>query len=257
MAAENIDVFYLWTSFNGLVNSFQGGFYPPITVFMPAVNAISNEIWQEWTPQAENDQKIQEDLKPFLRTKNCVVVNENSNYGFFQNPVDYGYYSDSRLIVHEGKICGQSGVSCSRAASDEQSEFEEVERYRDGVEEVNVQSISSSKWAACLSSVTKKPTLQKPKITQMSIQFKVAPRNIPVVVLDYYVNPTDAVFAYTTTTPNVQTGSGDQIVYNQSQSTPLQWSPTLINEFLWRLAERFGITTKDQFLTQYAATKTK
>lgn len=254
MAVDNIDVFYLWTSFNGLVNSFQGGFYPPVTVFMPAVNAISNEIWEEKVQIAENNQKVQEDLKPFIRTTNCVVRNENSNYGIFDNPMDYGYYSASRLIIFDGKICAEA---CTKVSSDEQTEFEEIERYRDGVEEINVRSVSSSKWAACLSSVTKKPTLQKPKITQMDGQYKVAPRKIPVIVMDYYVRPTDAVFAYTTAVPNVQTGSGDQIIYNKSQSTPLQWSSTNINEFLWRLAERFSITTKDQFLTQYAATKTK
>ncbi len=264
--ADTIDPFVLWTSFNGLVNSFQGGFYPPITVFMPAVNAISNEMWQEKTPQAENDQKIEEDLMPFLRTKNCTVNANNSMYGTFNNPVDYGYYSASRLIVHEGKTCGEKGQTCSQLPSDEQTEYEEAERYRDGVEEVNVMKISSSKWAACLSSITKAPTLQKPKITQISVLdnnkqttsgFKVAPRKISVIVLDYYVMPTDAVFAYTTAPGNVQTGSGDQIIYNKSQSTPLQWNPTLINEFLWRLAERFGITTRDQFMTQYAGAKTK
>lgn len=255
--ADNIDVFSLWTSFNGLVNSFQGGFYPPITVFMPAVNDISKQMWQEKTKIAENNQKIKEELRPFLRTFNCMVKNENSNYGTFVNPKDYGYYSASRLIIHEGKCCCEKDQPCSKLPSDEQSEYEEVERYRDGVEEVNVTNIASSKWAACLSSATKKPTLEKPKITQITNGYKVAPRKISVVVLDYYVIPTDAVFAYTTATPNVQTGSGDQIIYNQSQSTPLQWSYSVINEFLWNLAERFAITTKDNFLTQYAGSKIK
>lgn len=255
--ADNIDPFVLWTSFNGLVNSFQGGFYPPITVFMPAVNAISNQMWETKTDEAENNQSVTEDLMPFLRTFNCVVTNENSNYGTFKNPVDYGYYSASRLILHEGKMCCEKDAPCSKSPSDEQSDYEEVERYRDGVEEVNIIKISSSKWAACLSSVTKKPTLQKPKITQILNGFKVAPRKIPVVVLDYYVKPTDAVFAYTTSEPNVQTGSGDQIIYNPTASVPLQWGSNLINEFLWRLAERFGITTKNAFLTQYAGSKNK
>lgn len=251
-----IDLFDLYNSFNGLVNSFQGGFYPPVTVFTPAVNAISNEMWQEKVAIAENNQKVQEDLMPFFKTFNCIV-NSNGLFGKFDNPKNYGYYSAARLIIHEGKTCGEKGQPCSKLASDEQSEYEEIERYRDGVEQVNIVKVSSSKWGACLSSVTKKPTLEKPKIAQTGEGYVVAPRKISVVVLDYYVQPTDAVFVYSTAVPNVQTGSGDQIIYNKTQSTPLQWNITSINEFLWRLAERFGITTKDQFLTQYAGMKAK
>lgn len=251
-----IDNFILWSSFNGLVNSFQGGFYPPVTVFMPAVNAISNEMWEEKTAQAENNQKIEEDLFPFLKTKNCIVTNDKI-YGTFKTPDDYGYYSAARLIMHDGKTVGQEVEDTNKPIIDEQTEYEIVERYKNGVEEVNVTKISSSKWAACLSSETKRPSLQKPKITASDGVFKVAPRKISVIVLDYYVRPTDAVFAYTTAEPNVQTGSGDQIIYDKKKSIPLQWDSTLINEFLWRLAVRFGITTKDQFLTQFADMKAK
>ncbi len=258
MATKGIDPFDLWTSFNGLVTNFQGGFFPPVTVFMPAVNNISNEIWREKAVQAENSQMIDEDLNPFLKTKNCVVVNTNSQYGTFENPKDYGYFSAARLIVHDGTTCGQEGaeVECSsKAISDEQTEIEMVERYQAGIEEITVDKISSSKWASCLSSETKMPTIQKPKITQIDNGYRVAPRKASVVVMDYYVKPTDAVFAYTIAEPNLQTGSGDQIIYDIKKSTSLQWNTTLINEFLWRLAERFGITTKDQFLTQYAGIK--
>lgn len=263
---QTIDVFVLWTSFNGLVNSFQGGFYPPITVFMPAVNAISNEMWEEKTAIAQNNQKVQEDLFPFLRSKNCIVSGNNSMFGTFIQPDDYAYFLDAGYIISDGKIVGASDCDTCCENEDDVEKYERVERYLDSIERVNVSKIDTTKWNACLSSYTKKPTMQKPKITQsvfkgkdgvLKTGFSVSPRKVSVIVLDYYVQPTDAVFAYTVSTPDVQTGSGEQIIYDQKNSVPLQWSPTLINEFLWRLAERFGITTKAQFLTQYAGMKAK
>lgn len=254
---EKLDVFDLWTAFNGLVNSTQGGFYPPVTVFMSAVNTISKQMWDEKNDMAENNQDLEDDLFPFIATKNCVVVNKsNSTFGYFDYPSDYGAYSAARMIMYKGEVV-EGKEECGNVATDDETKYELIEKYLDSVTEVNVIKISNSKWASCLSSTTKAPTLEKPKILQTSTGIKVCPRKIGVIVLDYYTQPVEAVFAYDTTPGNLQTGSGDQIIYNKEKSTQLQWSSTLIDDFLWRLAERFGITTKDTFLTQYAASKIK
>ena len=254
---ERIDIFDLWTAFNGLVNSTQGGFYPPVTVFMSAVNTISRAMWDEKNDRAENNQNLEDDLFPFIATKNCIVRNgASSTYGIFDYPKDYGAYSAARMILYKGKVV-EGDEECGNKSIDDQTRYELIDKYLDEVIEVNVRKISNSKWASCLSSITKAPTLESPKILQTNTGMKVAPRKIGVIVLDYYTSPVDAVFAYDTTAGNLQTGSGDQIIYNKDKSTQLQWSYTLIDEFLWRLAERFGIATKDTFLTQYAASKIK
>ena len=254
---EKIDIFDLWTAFNGLVNSTQGGFYPPVTVFMSAVNAISRNMWDEKNNMAENNQDLEDDLSPFIATKNCIVVNGlSSTFGVFDYPSDYGAYSAARMILYKGKVV-EGTEDCGKAATDDQTKYEFIEKYLNDITEVNVTKISNSKWASCLSSVTKMPTLESPKILQTDKGMKVCPRKIGVIILDYYTQPVSAVFAYDTTPGNIQTGSGDQIIYNKGKSIQLQWANTLIDEFLWRLAERFGITTKDTFLTQYAASKIK
>ena len=254
---ERIDIFDLWVAFNGLVNSTQGGFYPPVTVFMSAVNSISRSMWDERNDKAENNQDLEDDLFPFIATKNCIVMNgQSSTFGVLNYPDDYGAYSAARMILYKGKVV-EGTEECGNAATDDQAKYELIDKYLDDITEVNVTKISNSKWASCLSSLTKMPTLERPKIVQTSTGMKVSPRKIGVIVLDYYTQPEDAVFAYDTTAGNLQTGSGDQIVYNIKKSTQLQWASTLMDEFLWRLAERFGITTKDTFLTQYAASKIK
>ena len=250
---------HLYNSYEALVNTFQGGFTPPVNVFMRAANDINNEMWEEKTSDAENNQKNQDDLSPFLSTKNCIVLSTNVTYGFYEYPKDYGQFSSARVAVYQGKTVGyEDCVTCgNKPEYDEEEKYQMVQRYLDGIVEHDVKKINNSKWANCLSSVTKPPTLQKPKITQDKKGFKVAPRPVSVIIMDYYTPPIPATYAYTTVPGNPQTGSGDQIIYDEANSIPFQWGSTLINEFLWRLAVRFGVYTKDQFLTQFSEMKAK
>lgn len=246
-----IDTNYLYESFIANVNTFQGGFYPPASVFIKVVNNISNEMWEQKVNEAENNQKNQDELQPFLKTKNCIVSNTNQTYGLFDNPADYGGYSSARIIVYQGKTVGyEDCTTCgNKPEYDEEERYQMVQRYLDGIVEHDVKKINNSKWGSCISSVTKPPTLEKPKITQTTNGYKVAPRNVSVVLLDYYTRPVDATYDYTTVPGNPQTGSGDQIIYNPN-SIKLQWNSTVINEFLWNLGVRFSIYTRDQFLAQ-------
>lgn len=261
--------FAIWNAFNSWANTFQGGFYRPQTDFIIDLNNISNKVWTELTDEAENNQSNQDDLTPFLKTKNCIVLNTLGTYGMFANPDDYGAFSSARLLLYEGKTVGDKDCeTCgSKPDADEEEKYQMVQRYLDGLEEVDCSKINNSKWAACLAHLTKAPTLSSPKITQISFAdskgnlvsgFKVAPRRVSVIVLDYYTSPVDATFDFTIAPGNVQTGAGDQIIYNATTSIPLQWKPSMIDEFVIRLGERYGIFTRDQFLFQAArAEKTK
>jgi hypothetical protein len=48
----------------------------------------------------------------------------------------------------------------------------------------------------------------------------------------------------------VQTGAGGQIIYNQKDSEPLEWPFNMRDEFLIGLGERYGVFTRNQFVTQ-------
>lgn len=257
--ATGIDPNDLYNDFIATVNTFQGGFYPPASVFIRVANDVSIEMWEEKTAVAENNQKNQDDLYVFLRTKNCIVVATNTNYGMTNYPEDYGAYSSARVVLFQGKFVGYEDCeTCgSKPDQDEEERYQQVQRYLDGLVEHDVKKINNSKWGNCLSSETKPPTFEKPKITQVNKGFKVAPRGIPVIVLDYYINPAAATFEFTKVPGNPQTGAGDQIIYNKNTSVPFQWNKNVINEFLWRLGERFGIYTRDQFLAQYSNQKQK
>ena len=254
-----IDTFDLWNTFSSYVNTFQGGFYRPQTDFIQAVNRISQQLFTELTDEAENNQSNQDDLSPFLKTKNCIVQNTNQIYGTFPYPEDYSAFSCARLLLYEGKTVGdkECEICGSKPEADEEERYQMVQRYLDGLEEVDCPKINNSKWSSCLSHLTKGPTLSKPKITQTDSGFKVAPRKVSVIVLDYYRTPLNATFEYTISTGNVQTGAGDQIIYDKEKSIPLEWKDSTIDEFVIRLGEGYGLFTRDQFAFQAANVQRK
>ena len=77
--------------------------------------------------------------------------------------------------------------------------------------------------------------MARPGITQINDDFQVAPRKVSVIVFSYYVEPTEAIFKYTLTPGNIQTGSGDQLIYDKKNSEPLQWPEQMRKEFLEEL----------------------
>lgn len=251
----------LYNDFQSYVNTFQGGWFRPQTDFQNACNNISNDLWEKWTRQAEKSQEIIDNLAPFLRSQNRTTVPQAASYAKFDPPKDYGRYASARIIVQGADTCIRcAGLvtdadqgACSE--TDVESQEAVTQKYYENICERQVDKIDDQRWGAVCDHLTHKPTLQNPKITQIDGGFKVAPRSVSVVVLDYYIRPTDAVFGYVKAPGNVQTGAGDQIIFDP-KSTPLQWPSTVVNEFLIRLGERYGLFTRDQFMAQ-ASTQQK
>lgn len=271
-----IDPFALYQSFQSYVNTFQGGWFRPQTDFQTATNDISNELWEKWTRLSEKSQEIRDNLGPFLRSKNRIVEKQSTYYGTFLPPDDYGRFASARIIRKDnecipcrgiGGIEGKEQGDCSETDIQDQEQVSDT--YYEGICEQQIDMIDNMRWGSVCQHLTKAPTLYNPKMTQYSVEvtgpkstitgkiaFKVAPRTVSVVVLDYYIRPTPCVFGYTKAPGDVQTGAGDQIIYDVNKSTPLQWPTTVITEFLIRLGERYGFFTRDQFMAQ-AATQQK
>lgn len=245
-----IDLFDLYNSFKSVANVYQGGWWRIQTDFTQAANDISNELWEKWTREAEKSQEAKDNLFPFLVSKN-LIVNNKGTYGTFQPPKDYGRFASARIIVLKDNCVPCQEVDNGKCSNgDFKSDTEITEDYYDGIKQFDVDMIDDQKWGAVNAHLKKCPTLEKPKMRQIDNGFQVAPRKVSVVVLDYYTRPKVATFVYTKTPGNVQTGAGDEIQYDKNNSQPLQWPSTIVNEFLIRLGERFGLFTRDVFMTQ-------
>lgn len=245
-----IDPFYLWSSFRSVSNVYQGGWWRIQTDFIQAVNDISKKLWVKWSREAEKSQEAKDNMQSFFRSKNLIVDNK-AIYGTFKNPENYGRFAAARIIVSKDQCLPCREVDEGKCSNgDFKTQDELTEEYYNSVEQFDVDLIDDQRWGAVNAHLTKKPTLKRPKMRQIDGGFQVAPRLISVVVMDYYVPPKEATFVYTISPGNVQTGAGDQIIYNKDQSKPLEWPPTVINEFLIELGIRYGTFTRDQFLAQ-------
>lgn len=249
-----ITLFELYNEFKAMVNTSQNGFWRPENDFEKNVNVASDLLFNKKTEIAERDQKIVDDLRPYLISKNIIVEKANSFYGIVPLPTEpkhpeYSKYASARML-----LAGQSCVPCQEVDQGEcingefKSDTELTEDYYNTVCEVQIEKIDNQRWPSVLQHLTKRPTLLRPKLTQINNQFQVAPRDVSVVVLNYYRKPKYATFKYTLTEPNLQDGSGDVIIYNEEQSQPLEWPSTVKTELLDILKDMYvGFTRDSQY----------
>jgi hypothetical protein len=248
-----IDPFDLWNSFQSANNTFAGGWFRPQTDFIQACNDISKELWNKYRKESEKSQEARDNMLPFIKTKNFIVKNKGI-YGRFTPDTDYGGFSGARIRIYKDKCLpdpkADNGKDVDKNCFITDSEM--TEDYLDNVKEYDVELIDDIKWGAVNRHKTKGPTFEKPKMRQVDGGFEVLPRSVSVIVLDYYRQPKTATFLYTPAPGNVQTGAGDQIIYN-TESQPLEWPFNLRDEFIIRLGERYSLFTREQFL--YAASQ--
>lgn len=240
-----IDVYSLWLDFQSEVNTSLNGWFRPETDFIKAVNVVSLKLWNKWTNQAEKSEEEKAKLAAFLKSKNIPVNSAGGYYGIAKKPAGFGRFASAGLIVHNDSTIPSREVDGGECEGFKTQE-EITDEYYDNIKEIKVQMIDNQRWRAYCEHLTKGPTLEKPGITQINDYFRVAPRKVSVVVIDYYVEPKPATFKYTLTPGNVQTGSGDMVVYDANASQKLEWPEQVRPEFLEELKSYYINFTRDQ-----------
>ncbi len=187
---------------------------------------------------------------PFLISKNIIVSPRNTYYGFLEQPKNYDRWASARVWSIKEQCVPCPDVDNGKCKGYKNQE-EVNEEYYANIKESVVDLIDEQRWAACLSHLTKMPTLTKPKMTQIDNGWKVTPRTVSIIVLDYYKQPRDGEFKYTVVPGNPQTGAGDFIQFDPT-SLPLEWPDSVLNYFLWKLATRYGLFIGNTFLSQFA-----
>lgn len=251
---EKLSIYDLWLSFQSTVNTFQGGWFRPQTDFTQKVNDISNSLFIEYTDEAERNQRAKDNLFFLLKTSNVKCSKQRGGYTAATPPKLYARFADMSILYHGDKTYPDSEVDKGKYCDGEQDEdYEKIsDEYYENLKRRQVELIDNMRWNSCLNHLTKFPTFDNPKATFVNEQFRVAPRNIGAIVLDYYIKPDDAVFAYTVTTGDRNTGSGQQIVFDKDKSKDLPWPATMKNEFIIRLGEAYGLFTRDQFVAGFS-----
>jgi hypothetical protein len=239
-----IDLFVLWEKFTSGVNTHQGGHARPHREFTSWVNDISKEIFEEKFKNGwQKSQKITDDIgQPFLKSEPLPLTAGSVTYDLLAYPSDYGHFSSCRIFHKEGSNAGEK-VECSKRDSPDVAEEHYYENQDENLCEKTIDLIDNRRWGALCEHKTKKPSFEKPYMTQTNGGFKISPKGVGYVVLDYLRLPKEATFSYTV-------GPDDQIIYNQAGSQPLEWSELLIPEFLARLSTKYGKRIRNEFVYQ-------
>lgn len=245
---EMLSIYDLWTSFQSTVNTFQGGWFRPTSDFTTKVNDIANDLFIKYTNEAEKSQKARDALFFLLKSENRKCRQSNSNYSIVDMPEKYERFAGMSILFHGDKTYQDPDVQkCDADISDE----ERKEKYLSELQRRTVQLVDNMRWNACLTHITKQPTLDNPKTTFINEGFRVAPRQISSVVFDFYVKPEKAIFAYTEAPGDRNTGAGKQIIFDKNKSSDIPFPQTLKNEFIVRLGEAYGLFTRDQFMVSF------
>lgn len=277
----SIDTFTLYQKVCGNANTQQGGHIKPNTNFINWVNDVSFAIFEEkFSSSWEKSQKITDDMAlPFLKTINIEVKEKpGAGYGIIQYPEDYGHFSTARFYLNKKDKDGDEGFLCgcdfhtwdgkkiedsnckpsfvSQEVWDIIKTQKQAEDKRDGkelleewFEEKEIDKVANARWGALCSHRFSKPKKDKPKITQFTGGFKIAPAGIKIIVMDYLCKPSLATFEYTVQQGDPTTGVGDIIIYDP-KSKKLPWSDLLINEFTNRIEKKYGKFIQNDFLWQ-------
>lgn len=249
-----VDIFDLWQKIMSIVNVQQGGQIRPQTDFQNWLNAINKELFHEKCAKFGLNQQNADELAPFLKSVNVVVTQQPGRpYDLVQFPADYTYFANMKIIRQKDEfICGcqeqlpiiDGDGNCKQFVDPDYAALAAKYAGNNMVEKI-VYLIDNQRWERALTHYTKGPSFDAPMVTQFDGGFKIAPKGISIVVLDYFRLPVDALFAYTV-------GDGDTVVYDAGASTQLEWTNAIQNEFLVRLEKYYGLAVQDQTILQVA-----
>jgi hypothetical protein len=245
-----IDLFELYQDFNSAFNTHQFGFFRPVRDFLPAVEEASNEAFNKLAGKMQKSQVITDLLRPFILSANVVVKN-NGRYDYAPYPDGYEYYSSARIILQKEKACALPGCNvfedgkCVDHSKSDLKDFYCNTEFE--YEEVPFTPVDNSRWGSVTSHRTKGPTMKKPYGTQLSDGFKILPKGIGVVVIDYYRKPKKAKFVYT----ERKVGNDESYIeYDANNSEKLEWSEIMKPYFISAMGKRYGLTIQNPLILQ-------
>jgi hypothetical protein len=238
--ADFIDIFDLYNNLLSNVNSQQGGHVRPQVDFENFLNQVNSELYREKLKEWEKSQIITDELKPFLKSVSVIITPLSAeSYDLVPYPPEYENFSSARIFLSKetgtGCLCDKLDVVDNGTCK--QWEDPDVVALRNKnvggtMQEIPIAKVDNQRWGAATSHAFRKPANDRPIMTQYESGFKIAPKNLGIIRLDYFRAPKNVKFGYTTS-------PSDQILYDANTSIQLEWSPTMRSEILARLEKKY------------------
>ncbi len=256
-----LDLFNIYEQFIGTVNTHQGGHVKPNRNFTQWVNTISIDIFKDMCEEYQRSQVMSDELTIFLKTVNVIVPRVTGQmWDTIVKPKDYEYFASAKVFRRSGDTDTSVGCSafpvidgrdgkpgdCKDALSAEEMESASAGA-DDSLKEYAIKKIPTDRWAAACNHVNLAPTINNAKCTQYDKGFKLAPKSLGIILLDYFRAPLPGTFDYTLLNPGAE---DEYIQYNAGTSNPLEWKDTMLPEFLARLQKKYGRFVREQVIEQ-------
>ncbi len=237
-----ISICQLYFDFRGAQNTWANGHFRRRS-FVYAVHESSMEIFNELRKAWENNNIIDDNLRNFFKSVQVPIKDLKKN-GLIEYPKDYSTFSSLGLYSKTDK---SAGVLCSdldildieekvcRPLREE--EKEKLEVTSDQLVERDIRKVPNGKWRAAVSHEFIVPSIEDPICTQYNTGFKVLPKQLGYVVLDYLALPERPVLNLVKKGNDFVCGPG---------SKDLLWGEEILPELMSRIKTKYASYTSNQ-----------
>jgi len=213
----NIDVFKRTAEF--ISNKTQSGNTTTAAQFNLLANAAQLQVFEKDRLIFLKTGESSDYLDWFLKN---LTLNPDLTTGYLPYPSDYQHTSAVRSYYVKPK---QRSV------------------------EVKVNQVKNTDWGAIGSSTLQKPTKRFPKYTEFKDEYRFLPKDIGIVMLDYYKTPVAPVWGFTI--------ANNEEVYDPTTSTDFEWADAFFGEVMAVYVGFLGINLLEPELEQYAEMQKK
>lgn len=229
----------IYSDFKGANNVWQQGHFRPLS-FEYAVYEAILEIFNAGKKEWEQNQVISDELRPFFKST-LVPIKQVAAGGMIAYPPDYSQFSTLRYF-NKSRTRGSKGLKigdcddtmdpktgkCTPLREEEKAELAQQDLY-----EFDIPKIDNSRWGAACEHEFIPLDLENPGCTQYSAGFKVLPKSLGWVVLDYLAIPERPKIVFTV-------DSEDQFICDPEKCTNLAWNPEILPELMSRIKTKYA-----------------
>ena len=234
-----ISICQIYNDFKGANNTWKMGHFRPMS-FEYALHEAQLEIFNELRKEWEKSQIVDDNLRPFFKSSQIAIKNFAKG-GIISYPPGYSTFSSLRFFSKTEKGAGVQIVECDTTEDKLCRELREEEKVElanaDELIERAITKINNQRWGSVCDHQFIGPSIEDPYCTQYNDGFKVLPKKIGFVVLDFLAIPERPKFLYTRDAKHNIICSDD--------CKNLLWGEEILPELMSRLKTKYASFTSN------------
>jgi len=235
-----IPVCQLWEDFKSRENTWQGGHVRPAS-FVSWLHEVQIEMQNELIKSLGNNQTVTDNLRSHSKSVQ-IPVKQFITGGVIPYPKDYRRILSLRYFTKKqngtGYMCSDLPLmdkegNCKPLTEEEKAEAKNTEELCEN----SIEIVDNQRWGSICEHELIGPSMEFPYATQLDSGFKILPKKIGYVVLDYIAIPERPVFKFSR--------DARHNITCLPASTSIKWGEEMIPEIMARLKIRYSAFTRN------------